>query len=113
EDIIINYSELTQGTRLDVTVGAHYDVPPNRVKAVSAGAPRNARMRATVDSELLEITGEAFRQFALANPAVVEQIGVAVANRRADLEERRATGAGAAQVERRTRSSTVSGAICT
>jgi small-conductance mechanosensitive channel/CRP-like cAMP-binding protein len=63
------------------------------------GAPRNATVRATVDSELLEITGEAFRQFVLANPAAVEQIGVAVANRRAELEERRATGTTAAHIE--------------
>ena len=45
------------------------------------GAPRNATVRTTVDSELLEITGVAFRQFVLANPAVVEQIGVAHAGR--------------------------------
>jgi small-conductance mechanosensitive channel/CRP-like cAMP-binding protein len=63
------------------------------------GAPRNATVRTAVDSELLEITGAAFRQFVLANPAVVEQIGVAVANRRAELEERRATGSAAAHVE--------------
>ena len=63
------------------------------------GAPRNATVRTTVDSELLEITGAAFRQFVLANPAVVEQIGVAVANRRAELEERRATGTAAARTE--------------
>jgi small-conductance mechanosensitive channel/CRP-like cAMP-binding protein len=63
------------------------------------GAPRNATVRTSVDSELLEITGAAFRQFVLANPAVVEQIGVAVANRRAELEERRASGAAAAHIE--------------
>jgi CRP-like cAMP-binding protein len=63
------------------------------------GAPRNATVRSVVDSELLEVTGAAFRQFVLANPAAVEQIGVAVANRRAELEERRATGAAAAHVE--------------
>jgi small-conductance mechanosensitive channel/CRP-like cAMP-binding protein len=63
------------------------------------GAPRNATVRATADSELLEITGAAFRQFVLANPAVVEQIGVAVANRRVELEQRRATGSAAAHVE--------------
>jgi small-conductance mechanosensitive channel/CRP-like cAMP-binding protein len=63
------------------------------------GAPRNATVRTGVDSELLEITGEAFRQFVLANPAVVEEIGVAVANRRAELEARRATGAAAAAAE--------------
>jgi small-conductance mechanosensitive channel/CRP-like cAMP-binding protein len=63
------------------------------------GAARNATVRAVADSELLEITGAAFRQFVLANPAAVEQIGVAVANRRAELDERRATGAAAAHVE--------------
>ena len=35
----------------------------------------------------------------LANPEVVEQIGIAVANRRAELEERRASGAAAAHAE--------------
>jgi small-conductance mechanosensitive channel/CRP-like cAMP-binding protein len=63
------------------------------------GAPRNATVRATEDSELLEIAADAFRQFVLANPAVVEEIGVAVANRRAELEERRATGTAAAPIE--------------
>jgi small-conductance mechanosensitive channel/CRP-like cAMP-binding protein len=63
------------------------------------GAPRNATVRTTADSELLEITGAAFRQFVLANPAAVEQIGVAVANRRAELEQRRATGVAATPPE--------------
>jgi small-conductance mechanosensitive channel/CRP-like cAMP-binding protein len=63
------------------------------------GAPRNATVSTSVDSELLEITGDAFRQFVLANPAVVEQIGTAVAARRAELEERRASGAAAAHAE--------------
>jgi hypothetical protein len=52
-----------------------------------------------VDSEVLEITGDAFRQFVLANPAAVEQIGIAVANRRAELDERRAAGLAAAPPE--------------
>src|SRR5215510_1817597 len=63
------------------------------------GAPRNATVRTTADSELLEITGAAFRQFVIANPATVEQIGAAVAKRRAELEERRASGAAAAPHE--------------
>ena len=63
------------------------------------GAPRNATVRTTADSELLEVTGGAFRQFVLANPTVVEHIGVAVANRRVELEERRASGAAAAHSE--------------
>jgi small-conductance mechanosensitive channel/CRP-like cAMP-binding protein len=63
------------------------------------GAPRNATVRTRADSELLEITGSAFRQFVLANPAAVEQIGVAVARRHAELEERRATGTAATSPE--------------
>ena len=63
------------------------------------GAPRNATVRTTRDSNLLEITVDAFRRFVLENPAAVEQIGVAVANRRAELERRRAAGAAAVHVE--------------
>jgi small-conductance mechanosensitive channel/CRP-like cAMP-binding protein len=63
------------------------------------GAPRNATVRTVVDSELLEIRADAFRRFVLANPAAVEQIGVAVANRRAELEERRASGLAADKIE--------------
>jgi CRP-like cAMP-binding protein len=63
------------------------------------GTPRNATVRTAVDSELLEITVDAFRQFVLANPSTVEQIGGAVAARRAELEERRASGEAAALIE--------------
>jgi small-conductance mechanosensitive channel/CRP-like cAMP-binding protein len=63
------------------------------------GAPRNATVSALADSELLEIDLEPFRRFVLANPAAVEQIGAAVAKRRAELEERRAAGSVAAPVE--------------
>src|SRR5262249_15064510 len=34
EDIIINYSEPTRDTRLEVVVGVAYEAPPNKVKAV-------------------------------------------------------------------------------
>jgi small-conductance mechanosensitive channel/CRP-like cAMP-binding protein len=37
-DTITNYSEPTRETRLEVQVGAGYDVPPNEVKSVIAGA---------------------------------------------------------------------------
>lgn len=60
------------------------------------GAPRTATVAAVTDAELLEITADAFRQFVLANPATVEQIGGAVAARAAMLEEHRAAGATAA-----------------
>ncbi len=63
------------------------------------GAPRNATVAATRDSEIIEITADAFRSFVLANPAAVEQIGAAVATRRAELEQRRGAGESAAPVE--------------
>ena len=63
------------------------------------GAPRNATVRALVDSELLEITADAFRRFVMAIPTAVQDIGVAVANRRAELEQRRAAGSAAVHVE--------------
>ena len=63
------------------------------------GAPRAATVRTRVDSELLEITADTFRQFVLANPAVVEQISGAVAARAAELDRHRVAGAPAATVE--------------
>jgi small-conductance mechanosensitive channel/CRP-like cAMP-binding protein len=63
------------------------------------GAPRNATVRTARESELLEIRSDAFRRFVLANPEAVDQIGAAVADRRAELEERRAEGPGAASPE--------------
>jgi CRP-like cAMP-binding protein len=59
------------------------------------GAPRNATVRTTQDSQMLEITADAFRRIVLANPAAVEQIGAAVATRQAELDQRRAAGAAA------------------
>mgnify|MGYP002785037485 CR=1 FL=1 len=56
------------------------------------GAPRNATVKAVVDTDLVEITLAAFKAFVLANPGAVEAIGTAVAQRRAELDERRATG---------------------
>jgi hypothetical protein len=45
-----------------------------------------------VDSELVEIALETFKQFVLANPSSVENIGTVVAERRAELEQKRAAG---------------------
>jgi small-conductance mechanosensitive channel/CRP-like cAMP-binding protein len=56
------------------------------------GAPRNATVRTTVDSEVLEISADEFKEFVLANPAVVELMGTAVANRQAELDHARAQG---------------------
>jgi len=63
------------------------------------GAPRNATVRTTKDSQMLEITAEAFRRIVLANPAAVEQIGAAVVARQAELDRRRAAGAAAPAAE--------------
>ncbi len=41
KEIVTNYSEPTRETRLEVEVGASYDVPPNDVKAVIVRALRN------------------------------------------------------------------------
>jgi small-conductance mechanosensitive channel/CRP-like cAMP-binding protein len=63
------------------------------------GDPRSATVRTAVDSELLEITVEAFRRFVLANPSAVDQIGEAVAVRRAELSQHVAVGVGEASTE--------------
>ena len=64
------------------------------------GDSRSATVTAVRDSELLEITSEAFRRFVLENPAVVDEVGTAVAARTAHLQDRRAAGqAPAATVE--------------
>ena len=54
------------------------------------GAPRTASVNEVTESEVLEITADAFRQFVRANPTAVEQIGGAVTARAATLEEHRA-----------------------
>jgi len=56
------------------------------------GAPRSATVRAAVDSELIELTADAFRRVVLANPAAVERVGLAVAQRAAELEKLRGAG---------------------
>jgi CRP-like cAMP-binding protein len=57
------------------------------------GDPRTATVRTTVDSEVLEITADEFKNFVLANPAAVEFVGAAVSNRQAELDQARAQGA--------------------
>jgi len=63
------------------------------------GVPRNATVRTTVDSEILEITADDFKQFVLANPSAVEQVGAAVSSRQAELDRARAQGSAAAPAE--------------
>jgi small-conductance mechanosensitive channel/CRP-like cAMP-binding protein len=57
------------------------------------GAPRAATVRASADSDLLEITLDAFRTFILANPGAVETISLAVAKRAAELARLRSDSA--------------------
>lgn len=63
------------------------------------GAPRSATVRAAEDAQLIEVTAEAFRRFVLSNPAAVEQVGLAVAQRSAELAARRASGEASAPAE--------------
>jgi small-conductance mechanosensitive channel len=53
------------------------------------GAARTATVTAATDCELLEITADAFRRFVLDNPAVLEEVGEAVATRAARLADLR------------------------
>lgn len=57
------------------------------------GDPRTATVSATCDSVLLEIPADGFRQIALAQPAVVEAVGIAVVARRAGLDQAKAEAA--------------------
>ncbi len=57
------------------------------------GDPRTATVTATMDSRLMEIDAERFRRIALANPAAVDAIGLAVVTRRAGLDKTRAAAA--------------------
>jgi small-conductance mechanosensitive channel/CRP-like cAMP-binding protein len=68
------------------------------------GDARTATVSAVTDCSLLEITADAFRRLALTHPAVVEQITMAVAERREGLERSRlaaAAPAAAPEVARR------------
>lgn len=57
------------------------------------GDARTATVAAVVDSELAEITTEAFRRFVLAEPAVLERITTAVEIRREQLRQHAASAA--------------------
>jgi small-conductance mechanosensitive channel/CRP-like cAMP-binding protein len=63
------------------------------------GEPRTATVRTTMDSELLEITADEFKEFVLANPSAVERLGNAIARRQAELDQARAAGHGEAAGE--------------
>jgi CRP-like cAMP-binding protein len=63
------------------------------------GDPRTASVIAKEDVRLLEIDADTFRQLGEVSPQTVEQIGVAAATRRAELNAIRASAQSAAVVE--------------
>ncbi len=60
------------------------------------GDPRTATVIARGDTTVFEIDAELFRRLAATNPEAVEQVGIATAARRIELEKVRATAAGQA-----------------
>lgn len=63
------------------------------------GDPRTASVIADGDAAVLEIDADVFRQLAEANPRAVEQVGVAAASRRSQLDDVRASTRAAAVIE--------------
>jgi CRP-like cAMP-binding protein len=63
------------------------------------GDPRTATVIARGDVALLEIDAEVFRELADVSPQAVEQVGVAAAARRVELNAARATARTAAVIE--------------
>ena len=59
------------------------------------GEPRTATVLARGDTFVVEIDAEAFRSLGAASPQAVEQVGVMAATRRAELDQVRASAAGA------------------
>jgi small-conductance mechanosensitive channel/CRP-like cAMP-binding protein len=57
------------------------------------GQPRSANVEAVEETEVVELTADALREVALANPEVVTRISAVVAARRADLERQVAEAA--------------------
>ena len=67
------------------------------------GDPRTATVTAVTDCELVEIGVDVFRTVVLADAAIVDRVSAAVAQRRAELDQHRATravGAAAADTSR-------------
>jgi hypothetical protein len=63
------------------------------------GDARTATVKTAGDTTVLEIDAEVFRRLGDANPAAIEQVGVAAVTRRAELERVRAAGRGARVVD--------------
>ena len=60
------------------------------------GEPRTATVVARGDCSVLEIEADVFRSLGAANPQALEQVGVAAATRRVELDQMRTAGTGAA-----------------
>jgi small-conductance mechanosensitive channel len=60
------------------------------------GEPRTATVLARGDSSVLEVDAEVFRSLGAVNPQALEQVGVAAATRRVELDQLRAAGTGTA-----------------
>ena len=60
------------------------------------GEPRTATVIARGDTVVLEIGADLFRHLGMTSPQAIEQVGVAAAARRVELEKVRAAGTGAA-----------------
>ena len=60
------------------------------------GEPRTATVIARGDTVVLEIGADLFRHLAATSPQAIEQVGMAAATRRVELDKVRAIGAGQA-----------------
>jgi len=58
-------------------------------RGATTGDARSATVVSVNDCELLEISADAFRGVVLTDPAIVERVAAAVAQRRAELERHR------------------------
>jgi small-conductance mechanosensitive channel/CRP-like cAMP-binding protein len=64
--------------------------------SLMTGEPRTATVVARGDESVLEIDAEFFRSLGAVNPQALEQVGVAAAARRVELDQARAVGTGTA-----------------
>jgi CRP-like cAMP-binding protein len=60
------------------------------------GEPRTATVVARGDASVLEIEADVFRSLGAVNPQALEQVGVAAAARRVELDQMRTAGTGTA-----------------
>jgi small-conductance mechanosensitive channel/CRP-like cAMP-binding protein len=84
----------------DGEVARHHDGGFFGEMSLLTGDARSATVTAVTDCELIEIASEAFRRVVLADAAILDRVTAAVATRRAELDQHRATrAAGSAVIE--------------